>query len=746
MNPIKKVVNRLKDKVSEVKDKKDEQDNLKKWRDKFTVAKADYDLTLMDEREMLFRGTANVDRNINDKGNPVNGRKKANNVINIIYEFIEAQVDTTIPQPSVKAKRREYQEQAQVIEDSIKNDLTELGINKINDVNERITPIQGFSAIEVCWNPDFKHHLFRGEIELYTKHPKQLIPQPGVYELQKMDHFFLMSSTTKPYIKARYGVDLPSDGEQYPEVNTVGSDTYSTAEQDKVTEIIAFYKDKDGDIGKFVWTNNTILEDLPKFFYRQLERCTKCGAVKGSAEECKNTVNGTVCGNKKYKKTIEKTEKLINDIKMPDGKIIKKGTEIPYFKPSQYPIVIRENVPRNFAFGGESDVDVVRDQQDALKKVVSRIEEKIIKSGAIITSLNDHKVNITSELYQVIKGTQAELAAVNVKNLEATIQQDIEFARYMYESAQNSLGVTNSFLGKPDPTATSGVAKQMMIQQATGRMQSKLFNKQTAFKELFEIMFEFKLAYYDELRPYLKRTANGDTDWGDFNKYDFLAQDSAGEWYYNTDFLFTADAGNGLPKDKMWLMDQVKGMYKDNALDKLQYWILLDSLQFPMASEIKKQIEQEQSNSNPAPKDKVNVSINFKDLPMAGKIQAAAQAGIQLDQNTVQDPLQAPPGQPQTQPTQNTPQDIQGQQGQGQTQLPPELQNLPPETQQLLQEFPPEILDYLSKLDPATIAQFLKLSPDEQVKELQQMVGGGNIGQTPGIQSGAVQNSQTAGG
>ena len=43
------------------------------------------------------------------------------------------------------------------------------------------------------------------------------------------------------------------------------------------------------------------------------------------------------------------------------------------------------------------------------------------------------------------------------------------------------------------------------------------------------------------------------------NKYDFVEQDASGEWYYNTDFLFSADAGDGIPKDKMFLMNQTVG-------------------------------------------------------------------------------------------------------------------------------------------------------------------------------------------
>jgi hypothetical protein len=155
------------------------------------------------------------------------------------------------------------------------------------------------------------------------------------------------------------------------------------------------------------------------------------------------------------------------------------------------------------------------------------------------------------------------------------------------------LGITNSFQGQEDTTATTGVAKQIQVQQASGRMRSKEFNKQTAFKELFEIMFEFKLAFYDELRPFLAKDANGNDLFGDFDKYKFLMKDAAGEFYYNTDFLFSADAGAGLPKDAVFQFNQAKEMLGSGAVDKLQYWTILEALNFPMAKEIKAQTEEQ---------------------------------------------------------------------------------------------------------------------------------------------------------
>jgi hypothetical protein len=577
-------------KVGEARQTKKESDEQSKklfdFKDKFEKAKAQWDYTAIDERELIYNGTHAVDRDINS---PFPANRKTGNVINIVYEFVEAQVDTTIPQPTVKSKRKEFAQLAKVVENSARADIDEMGIERINDENERTTPVQGYSMIRVDWDPDYDHHLYKGEIKLSNPHPKQFIPQPGVFNVQEMDYFFLLYSMTKGQVKKRYNIEVESEGEQMPEINyfhDAQSGAYDNSE--KVTVIVCWYKDDDGDIGKFSWCNETVLEDLPRFYYRRIAKCTACGAPKGMTDICE------LCGNTKFRKVIEDTEALINDVQLSDGTVIPAGTEIPYFQPTRYPVVIRRNVPVAFQLGGQSDVDVIRDQQDALKKVVHRLQEKIVKSGYLVKADLDHKFNLSNELYQVVRGSQNQLMALGTVDLSADISKDLDVAQYMYKAAQDALGITNSWMGKEDQTANSGVAKQIQVQQASGRMESKRYNKYTAFKELYEIMFEFKLAYYDELRPYLMRGPDGKEDWGEFNKYEFLVQDASGQWYYNTDFLFSVSAGDGFPKDRMWIEQQAREMFNNKAIDKVGLWQILESVNYPMAAEMLKRAEDEQ--------------------------------------------------------------------------------------------------------------------------------------------------------
>jgi hypothetical protein len=274
-------------------------------------------------------------------------------------------------------------------------------------------------------------------------------------------------------------------------------------------------------------------------------------------------------------------------------------------------------VPKNFDFGGQSDLDVIRDHQDSIKKVVTKMEEKIVKAGSVVKTLDDHNVSITDQVYQVIKGNQQQLAAFGVADLAADISRDIEYTQVIYKQAQSMLGITDSFQGKEDGSAKSGVAKQIQVQQASGRLQSKQFNKNAAYKELFELMFKFMLAFYDEPRPYLSKDTNGNDQYQEFDKYKFLLQDASGELYYNTDFLFSSDVGSGLPKDPIFMYNQVQQMLQVGAIDKLQYWTILEYLNFPMAKQIKSQIEEEMQQQAALQQQQMEMQAQQQEIQVA---------------------------------------------------------------------------------------------------------------------------------
>jgi len=685
------VVSKIRNKAKTMKEDQEQDKALKDWQDKLRLAQAGTNTTIRDEREMIYLGTGDVDANINSTDS-IGKRKKANNVVNLVLEFIETNVDSTIPQPSVRTKLPGFESQATMVEDSLTADITELGITAINDVNERTTPVQGYSAILVGWNPDFKHHLYRGELNIESVHPKRIIPQPGIFEIDKMDYFFVLSSVTKSFIKKRYDVDLENSGEEFPELNSLVSNTSQPNNPDMVTEVVCWYRNDDGEVSKFTWCDDTVLEDLSNFFARR---------IKGK---------------------IQTEEELVSEVTLASGEVLPVGTKVPYFTPTRYPLIIRENIPLNFAFGGQSDLDVIRDQQDAYKKVISVIEEKIMRGSVIIKALEGHRFNLTNELYAIVRGSQSELNALGVQNLSADISNDMAFAQQQYKAAQSTLGITNSFQGKSDSSAVSGIAKQIQVNQAGGRLRSKEANKYASFKQLYEIMFEFKLAFYDELRPFVNKDADGKDSFGDFDKYQFLVRDKAGELYYNTDFIFQSDAGAGLPRDKMWLFNQASEQLKYGAFNptpaSVAFWTQMVAQKYPNAKvildSINKQIEA-LAKTPPPPIPKATIA--YKDLMPDAQAQMLGNMGIHSQGGNPQLAGQAQPQGTQSQEPmpQATEHPVDQQQPQVQA-------NIPPEIQKALQEYPEPIQQLLLKMEPDKMMVLLQ-HPDELVKALQGIVG-----------------------
>jgi hypothetical protein len=587
--------------------------------DKFSVlfenSKTSIDLDIIDDREQIYDGThtLDTDRNIINL-NVIS--KESNQPYRLAYELIEAQVSDTVPQPVVDAKEEEFELQARIVEHALRNDLVDSGINKVTDKNERVTMKHGFSIVEVAWNPNKKSKNYKGDIQLVPIHPKSFIYQSGVWNFSELDYYFIALSTTKQYVYQRFKIDVSNETEEYPELNYVNSQTTTIDQFEKVTLICAYYKDSDGDIGKFTWINNTILEDMPKYYYRRPNTCVKCGNIDSDVEK-----KCTVCGGK-LKHTIQEYETIYDDLELEQTRkqfnpqtglfenvkmIIPAGTRIKYYVPQEFPHIDRINVPNDFGFGGVSDIDAIRDKYMAMSKLMNNVCE-IAQNPVLITKLRNMKIEITDLIYQVVNcDSIADVQALQVLDLKGDIISRLELIKNIYRQAKDTLGITDSFQGKYDPSAKSGKAKEIAVNQSSGRLNSKRTNKDDFFKRLFERMFQFKLAYYDEKRSYVVKDAMGQNTYYKFNKYDFLTQDEFGDYYYYDEFIFNVDNGGGWERDRQTQYNQTMQLWQIGAFNPskpaIMLWSILEKLNYPnagmirqdMTIEVQKQEQQQQA-------------------------------------------------------------------------------------------------------------------------------------------------------
>jgi hypothetical protein len=111
-------------------------------------------------------------------------------------------------------------------------------------------------------------------------------------------------------------------------------------------------------------------------------------------------------------------------------------------------------------------------------------------------------------------------------------------------------------------------------------------------------MAKFLIAFCDEPRDIITEDDNGNPLFEEFSKYDFLEVDEAGEYYYNTDYLFSTDASSTLANNReaMWQetrMNLTQGAFGNpqEASTLLFFWQIMESLHYPGAGKMKKQMQ-----------------------------------------------------------------------------------------------------------------------------------------------------------
>jgi len=598
---------------------------LQLWQERLERNQSAYDAAKMDERETLYAGTEKLHKIVAG-----DTKKKTVHVRNVVSELIEAQVDSNIPQPKVTPMREQDEMLAKKIEDYIRNELDRMPFEQFNDMMERTVPIQGGGLFLVEWDNTKRTHSTVGELSVKVLHPKNIVPQDGVFtSIEDMDYIILKLPQTKEYIKQKYGKDVGKESESEPEIKGLDVET----SDDLVTQYIAYYRNSKGGIGLYSWVNDTELEDTEDYQARRLKRCKKCGSYEPTdTYESLPTLDGErpepirkadgkkcpYCGGK-YESVVEEYQELYAPIRTSNGvipaekpeltgrldefgypEVTKKPVKIPYYKPDVYPVVLQKNVSVYGQLLGDSDVDKIADQQNTTNRLENKIIDLILGGGSYITLPARAEVDQNPDDLKVIRvDDPKDRDLISVQSLQGDIQQPMIYLNQIYEEARQAIGITDSYQGRRDPTATSGVAKQFAATQSAGRLESKRVMKRAAYAALFEVMFKFMLAYADEPRPIVSKDKSGTTEYGEFNRYDFLEQDETGEWYWNDRFIFSCDTSAPLANNReaMWQETRLNlqtGAFGDptNIETLILFWTKMEMLHYPGAAETKSYLQE----------------------------------------------------------------------------------------------------------------------------------------------------------
>lgn len=605
-------------------------EKLSIWQERYGKAKSEFDdiKLQMKKNQMQYDGTLQ----------PESGEEVVT-IYNFTKELIESAIDPSVPFPKVEpqVKSEENILLARKIEAMLVGEIKRLNFEPFNDLDERITKAMGGDVALIEWNNKIKTHNTVGDIDIRLIKPTRFVPQEGIFEVERMDYYFLEFEDSKQNIEKIYGVDV--DGE------TTNPEDVESNSDDIVTQKWAIYKNENGGIGAFSWVGDKILLDNEKFQQRSEKVCEKCGLPKPAGEDVCS------CGNRKWKSISLDYEELTHDILDEAGEVMipametakdeygnikyrqeevpveemnpftgrmeqqyeqifddmmnpigdrpmteiietayEEPTKIPYYVPKHYPIAIRKNVSVQDAVFGESDAEMIFDMQDKANKLATKLVKKALSSGQILTKLKRSNLNFDNDIQVLEIDNVDEIAAIKSVDLEFNTSSELALINQLYFWAKSLLGINDSSQGKQDTTATSGRAKEAQISRAQARQASKVTMKNNFYQQIYRGMFEFALAYMDEPRNYPSRTDSGEEEDVTFNRYEFLKQDEFGNRYYNDQFIITTDAAGSSAENRQYnlelmLADFQAGLY-GNPQDPetiLTFWKDRESMNYPNA-------------------------------------------------------------------------------------------------------------------------------------------------------------------
>ena len=320
-----------------------------------------------------------------------------------------------------------------------------------------------------------------------------------------------------------------------------------------------------------------------------------------------------------------------------NGNPVMKPTMVPFYKPDLYPIVLQKSVSVYGKLLGNSDVDVIADQQNTINRIEQKIIDRLVKAGTRITLPDNAKLRTDpedGERWYI--GSPADKALIGVYDFKGDLQYELLYLANVYEEARQILGITDSFQGRQDSTATSGKAKEFSAAQAAGRLESKRVMKDAAYAELFEMMFKYALAYSDEPRSVTYKDSRGETVYEEFNRYDFLEQDADGGWHWNDQFLFSCDTSAPLASNREAMWQETRqnlqtGAFGDPGQTEtlILFWSKMEELHYPGAASTKKYLEEKLSREQQMQAQQMQMQLQMQQM------QAVQQAEQQARQDAL---------------------------------------------------------------------------------------------------------------
>ena len=571
-----------------------EQELINKFVALYAMAKSAHDTSeecnpsTLDKYRRAYLGTLNALKQDGTESNRPSRQLKK-----LVYELIESKIDNSIPMPKLKPRYKTDLPIVRVTEDYLKFEMDSILTKFNNDESERATYIDGTSWYKLWWDSLDNTYSRSGTPKVDVCKADQIIPQPGVKDYKQLEYIFERRELSLTRIYDLY----------HRLITPISNNT-------NVIEVIScYYLNEDRVVGLFMWAahSNQVICNETSWQIRKVRKCDVCGTINPETDTC------AYCGNKTFHYANADKDILDEDLyeiynpydvgetdddmerdKMAARIFLPAGTEVPFFQLDQLPFVPRPAISSLDSIYGISEVKIILEDQDAINKVLTKAVDKTLKSGAVVTKPQKIKIGDMDDTFKIIGvRTADEASQVAVKQIVADTSQDILISTILYDSGKQASGVTDSFQGQKDTTATSGKAKQFSAMQTAGRIESLRVMKAAAFSGVYELLLKYLLAFSDEPRRFCKVLPDGKEVEECWNKYMFLDKDKYGNVYYRDDFKFDSDPAATLSQNRvqMWqettdkFLQGTFGNPADPRTLKL-YWNTMESLQYPLAKTI----------------------------------------------------------------------------------------------------------------------------------------------------------------
>lgn len=529
--------------------------------------------------------------------------KRSRQLRKVVYEFIESKVDNNIPLPKMSPKYKSDLPLVQVTEDYLKYNIDCIFTKYLNDRSERSTYVDGTSWYKIWWDSLDNSNESSGQVKVDICLADQIIPQPGITDWRKLEYIFEKEQVTLKRIWDLTGRRITPVASDTSELS---NPTSNTVDNSSITMITCYYLNDKRIVGRFAWAEHTrqVIFNDEDWQIRKLRTCTKCGQVVPQAEVC------PICGSKSFKYKIPEKDILDEDLYViynpyeagettdPNERdhyqqklFLAKGTEIPFYHVRMLPFVPRPAISSIGSLYGMSEAAMILEMQDMINKMYTKMADKTLSSSAIVTKPARLNIKNTDEGIKVVDVRTAEEAAmVQLKQIMADTSQDIVAANMVYESAKASSGVTDSYQGKYDASATSGKAKEFAAMQTAGRIESLRIMKAAAFSGVYEVVLKYLLAFSDEPRKFAKVLPDGSVTEEEWNKYMFLDKAPDGTIFYRDDFQFSSDPAATLETNRVAMWQEIQSQFIQGCMGTPTdprtlelFWNMMNEYQYPLA-------------------------------------------------------------------------------------------------------------------------------------------------------------------